>query len=73
MATAQAQETLLSDAKLHDELNFIKRHTELLASNQIQHESAYVPPLEHRHKKATLVNVSQTRRLCSCYIPLTRP
>lgn len=51
-------ESLLSGSKLAEELEFVKRHAELIATQKLKYASTYVPPLEHRQKKATLADVS---------------
>ncbi|GAA5964680.1 hypothetical protein JCM21900_000329 [Sporobolomyces salmonicolor] len=50
-------ESLLSDVKLRDELEAFKATAGVLATQKLRFPSAYVPPLEDRPKKATLVNV----------------
>ncbi|KAK4046082.1 hypothetical protein OIV83_006362 [Microbotryomycetes sp. JL201] len=51
-------ETILSDTKLHDELDFVKRQADILATQRLKYVSTYIPPIEHRHKKPTLVNIA---------------
>ncbi|KAM0787821.1 hypothetical protein ACM66B_003875 [Microbotryomycetes sp. NB124-2] len=51
-------ETILSDTKLHDELDFVKRQADILATQRLKYPSNYVPPIEHRQKKPTLVNIA---------------
>lgn len=51
-------ETLLDDSKLADELSAFKRHAEVLGQHKLKFPNTYAPPMEHRHKKPTLVNVS---------------
>ncbi|ORY92876.1 hypothetical protein BCR35DRAFT_286264 [Leucosporidium creatinivorum] len=51
-------ETLLSDTKLHDELESFKRHADVLGQHKLKYSNSYAPPLEHRHKKPTLVNIA---------------
>lgn len=59
-------ETLLSGNKLNDELEFFKRHLDIVAAQKVKHPATYVPPLQHRPKRATLANVSCASlfRLC---------
>lgn len=51
-------ETLLDDNKLAEELSAFKRHAEVLGQHKLKFPNNYAPPMEHRHKKPTLVNVS---------------
>lgn len=51
-------ESLLSDARLPEEIQAFKATAELLATLKQRLPNSYVPPLEERHKRATLVNVS---------------
>ncbi|TNY19977.1 hypothetical protein DMC30DRAFT_398946 [Rhodotorula diobovata] len=50
-------ESLLSDARLPEEIQAFKATAELLATLKQRLPNSYVPPLEERHKRATLVNV----------------
>ncbi|GAA5824060.1 hypothetical protein JCM11251_001505 [Rhodosporidiobolus azoricus] len=50
-------EQLLSDSALAGELNSIKTTADLLASQKLRYSHNYVPPIEERPRKATLVNV----------------
>ncbi|GAA5879849.1 hypothetical protein JCM1840_006972 [Sporobolomyces johnsonii] len=50
-------ESLLSDIKLREELEAFKATAGVLATQKLRFPSSYVPPLEDRPKKATLVNV----------------
>ncbi|KAK4049116.1 hypothetical protein OIO90_005586 [Microbotryomycetes sp. JL221] len=51
-------EAILSDTKLHDELDFVKRQADMLATQRLKYPSTYVPPIEHRQKKPTLVDIA---------------
>lgn len=57
-------ESLLTDTKLHEELESFKRHADVLGGHKLKYADNYVPPLEHRHKKPTLVNVSRAQLCC---------
>ncbi|GAA6027125.1 hypothetical protein JCM8097_002411 [Rhodosporidiobolus ruineniae] len=50
-------EHLLSDTALAGELQSVKTTAELLASQKLRYPHNYVPPVEDRHRRATLVNV----------------
>lgn len=50
-------ESLLSGTRLTDELEFFKKQLSLVATQHVKYPNGYVPPLEHRPKKATLAEV----------------
>ncbi|GAA5980214.1 hypothetical protein JCM5350_000873 [Sporobolomyces pararoseus] len=50
-------ESLISETSLPQELAAFKATAGLLATQKIRYSSNYVPPLQDRHRKATLVNV----------------
>lgn len=50
-------EALISETRLPEELAAFKATAGLLATQKIRYSSNYVPPLQDRHRKATLVNV----------------
>ncbi|GAA5899187.1 hypothetical protein JCM6882_009278 [Rhodosporidiobolus microsporus] len=50
-------EQLLSDTAIAGELNSAKTTADLLASQKLRYSNNYVPPIEERPRKATLVNV----------------
>ncbi|GAA5885047.1 hypothetical protein JCM16303_006378 [Sporobolomyces ruberrimus] len=50
-------ESLISETRLPEELAAFKATAGLLATQKIRYSSTYVPPLQDRHRKATLVNV----------------
>ena len=51
-------ESLISETSLPQELAAFKATAGLLATQKIRYSYNYVPPLQGRHRKATLVNVS---------------
>lgn len=56
-------ESLISETRLPEELAAFKATAGLLATQKIRYSSTYVPPLQDRHRKATLVNVSSLSTL----------
>ncbi|GAA6010792.1 hypothetical protein JCM11491_002948 [Sporobolomyces phaffii] len=50
-------ESLISETRLAEELAAFKATAGLLATQKIRYSSTYVPPVQDRHRKATLVNV----------------
>jgi len=50
-------ESLITETRLPEELNAFKATAGLLATQKIRYSANYVPPLEERQRKATLVNV----------------
>ncbi|GAA5989457.1 hypothetical protein JCM10908_000482 [Rhodotorula pacifica] len=50
-------ESLLTDSSIQAELAAFKATADLLASQKIKLSNSYIPPVEERHKRATLVNV----------------
>lgn len=52
-----SMESLISDTRLPDDLAAFKATAGLLATQKIRYSANYVPPIEERHRKATLVNV----------------
>jgi len=53
-------EPLISETRLSEELAAFKATAGLLATQKIRYSSNYVPPLQDRHRKPTLVNVSSS-------------
>jgi hypothetical protein len=51
-------ESLLSDSSIQAELAAFKATADLLASQKLRLANSFVPPVEQRPKRATLVNVS---------------
>ncbi|GAA5942607.1 hypothetical protein JCM3775_003654 [Rhodotorula graminis] len=50
-------ESLLSDTRLPEEIQSFKATAELLATLKQRYPNSYIPPVEERHKRPTLVNV----------------
>ncbi|GAA5881868.1 hypothetical protein JCM3774_005759 [Rhodotorula dairenensis] len=50
-------ESLLSDSSIQAELAAFKATADLLASQKLRLPNSFIPPVEQRHKRATLVNV----------------
>ncbi|BGP32060.1 hypothetical protein JCM10296v2_003839 [Rhodotorula toruloides] len=50
-------EQLLNEHELSAEIQSLRATVDLLASQKLRYPNNYVPPVEERHKRATLVNV----------------
>ncbi|GAA5851727.1 hypothetical protein JCM9279_004385 [Rhodotorula babjevae] len=50
-------ESLLTDTRLPEEIQAFKATAELLATLKQRYPNSYIPPVEERHKRPTLVNV----------------
>ena len=50
-------ESLLTDTRLPEEIQAFKATAELLATLKQRFPNSYIPPVEERHRRPTLVNV----------------